>query len=664
MTVQTTTFKGARYIVKFHDPIEWADTESYEAIEAVQHEAFTYISKQPVPAGVQIDNEEFWLLWADPNAQMEQLRQLVSGYVDDVSTLDVLVNAINDALPISDFDNVNTVKNAINGISSIIPASDFNAENTVKSYIDDKVEKAIFNGQQINISKYGRMVGTSDANAVPGQSCCYYDHHYYLSEPGNIAVFDEEGHFVSHNGAASIGHGNDIAVNATHLIVADGSAPKLYVFNPSTLALIKEISFVGVLSNVFACTTDEDENVYFNGYYPATQSTNVLFKIDVSTEEYEEIAHYDQPSTGQRQGCCVFENCLYAFYTAPNIILKINLENSELLKTYIVPDGDTLFPLAELEKGFVKDNDIILFSSWRYTGFAIGTVTGSNKASLSMLWKTNIVNDVVPANKNEIFTTTSKVIIVNPNADYVFNPIDYNGINTAIEASAIACYLKTAEIRINGNSLDTLQLSNGQYNVRRVGGDRKVENVYIENSNVTLDGFDFNNVFTAVESTIYASRMALVGNFTLYRSHAIFNDFYIADNVGEISLHTSELEINEITNYPVSFLPSMPTSDFIGNTIKITAQYLPGLYRIANTTRNFARIMGQSNALFFSASIGQSNISSENDFVQAAFGNNGTDDITELHFKPSTGKIYTYDGNTETELPSDTTLTIYSSRRG
>lgn len=87
MAIQTTTFKGARYLVKFHDPIQWSASESYEAIEAVQYNAYTYISKQPVPAGVQISNTDFWLLWADPNAQMEQLRQLVSQYVDDVENL-------------------------------------------------------------------------------------------------------------------------------------------------------------------------------------------------------------------------------------------------------------------------------------------------------------------------------------------------------------------------------------------------------------------------------------------------------------------------------------------------------------------------------------------------------------------------------------------------
>ena len=75
MAVQTNTFKGARYVPKFADPIKWSAENSYEAIESVQHNGFTYLSKQPVPVGVEITNTEFWLEWADPNAQMEQLRQ-------------------------------------------------------------------------------------------------------------------------------------------------------------------------------------------------------------------------------------------------------------------------------------------------------------------------------------------------------------------------------------------------------------------------------------------------------------------------------------------------------------------------------------------------------------------------------------------------------------
>ena len=104
--IQTSTFKGARYVPKFEGI--WDSTKSYEAITAVQYGAFTYLSKQPVPAGVEITNTNYWILWADPNAQMEQLRQEVLDYVHDVENLE-----------------------------SIIPSVDFNSTNTVKKYVDD-----------------------------------------------------------------------------------------------------------------------------------------------------------------------------------------------------------------------------------------------------------------------------------------------------------------------------------------------------------------------------------------------------------------------------------------------------------------------------------------------------------------------------------------------
>ena len=74
------TYIGQRYITAFADPIEWSADRPYEQNVAVQRNGFTYLSKQPVPVGVDIENTEFWLLWADPNAQMEDLRQTVVKY--------------------------------------------------------------------------------------------------------------------------------------------------------------------------------------------------------------------------------------------------------------------------------------------------------------------------------------------------------------------------------------------------------------------------------------------------------------------------------------------------------------------------------------------------------------------------------------------------------
>ena len=66
-----------RYITKFADPIQWDDTRQYEQLTVVQYQGATYVSKQIVPIGIQITDTNYWIRWADFNAQIEQYRQEV-----------------------------------------------------------------------------------------------------------------------------------------------------------------------------------------------------------------------------------------------------------------------------------------------------------------------------------------------------------------------------------------------------------------------------------------------------------------------------------------------------------------------------------------------------------------------------------------------------------
>ena len=68
---------GARYIPLFADPIEWGSTTAYEPLTVVKNQGNSYISRQYVPEGVALTNENYWILWADFNAQLEQYRREV-----------------------------------------------------------------------------------------------------------------------------------------------------------------------------------------------------------------------------------------------------------------------------------------------------------------------------------------------------------------------------------------------------------------------------------------------------------------------------------------------------------------------------------------------------------------------------------------------------------
>lgn len=65
---------GARYVPLFADPAEWDNTKTYEPLTIVLHEGNSYTSRQYVPTGIDINNNEYWALTGNYNAQIEQSR--------------------------------------------------------------------------------------------------------------------------------------------------------------------------------------------------------------------------------------------------------------------------------------------------------------------------------------------------------------------------------------------------------------------------------------------------------------------------------------------------------------------------------------------------------------------------------------------------------------
>ena len=124
---------GARYVPVFADPIQWDSTLSYEPLTVVTDNGTSYVSRQSVPPGTAIDNESYWVRWADYNAQLEE-------YIRQVQTYSASIETLNDSLPIADFSSANTVKDyiddSITAINNVLPVEDFSSANTVKDYVD------------------------------------------------------------------------------------------------------------------------------------------------------------------------------------------------------------------------------------------------------------------------------------------------------------------------------------------------------------------------------------------------------------------------------------------------------------------------------------------------------------------------------------------------
>lgn len=71
---------GSRYVPLFADPAEWDNKRTYEPLTIVIHNGNSYTSRQYVPSGIDITNNEFWANTGNYNAQVEQYRREVAQY--------------------------------------------------------------------------------------------------------------------------------------------------------------------------------------------------------------------------------------------------------------------------------------------------------------------------------------------------------------------------------------------------------------------------------------------------------------------------------------------------------------------------------------------------------------------------------------------------------
>ena len=77
-------YVGHRYVPKMSG--EWTNTKTYEPLSVVTYQGASYTSRQNVPTGVDITNEDFWVLTGNYNAQVENYRQEVINVNKEVKT--------------------------------------------------------------------------------------------------------------------------------------------------------------------------------------------------------------------------------------------------------------------------------------------------------------------------------------------------------------------------------------------------------------------------------------------------------------------------------------------------------------------------------------------------------------------------------------------------
>ena len=76
-------YVGHRYVPKIMG--DWDNTQIYEPLSIVQYQGNSFTSRQYVPSGIEITNEEFWASTGNYNAQVEQYRQDVRNLENDIN---------------------------------------------------------------------------------------------------------------------------------------------------------------------------------------------------------------------------------------------------------------------------------------------------------------------------------------------------------------------------------------------------------------------------------------------------------------------------------------------------------------------------------------------------------------------------------------------------
>lgn len=62
-----TSYIGMRYVPVFADPSQWDISRQYESLMMVTDNGETYISKQFVPTGIELTNEDYWVKISVPS---------------------------------------------------------------------------------------------------------------------------------------------------------------------------------------------------------------------------------------------------------------------------------------------------------------------------------------------------------------------------------------------------------------------------------------------------------------------------------------------------------------------------------------------------------------------------------------------------------------------
>lgn len=144
-----TQYIGSRYVPIFgrkdEESIEWDSSKPYEPLTIVLYQGNSYTSRQAVPAGIDILNEDFWAQTGNYNAQVEQYRREVRDFDGRITRNEDDIAALEE-----------TTQNLSEDVDAILPIDQTKLSNgavTSEKIADNAVTSAKLNDNSVQESK-------------------------------------------------------------------------------------------------------------------------------------------------------------------------------------------------------------------------------------------------------------------------------------------------------------------------------------------------------------------------------------------------------------------------------------------------------------------------------------------------------------------------------
>ena len=231
MTV--TQYIGARYVPLLMG--QWDSTIPYEPLSVVMYQGNSFTSRQAVPIGISISNEDYWAPTGNYNAQVEAYRQEVLAYANRISAVEDSIDEIEtDGWVDSDRIADAAVTHSKLGEGAV---TSININDGAIGLVDlnENVHNRILN-KNLRYSKFV-FIGDSYGNGVGGSGA---SNSWVASCAGNLGLSSSQYMNVSNSGAGFVAEGHSSGLSG---LTFNGQVDYAYNHLPSDWAA-DEVDYV------------------------------------------------------------------------------------------------------------------------------------------------------------------------------------------------------------------------------------------------------------------------------------------------------------------------------------------------------------------------------------------------------------------------------------